>query len=1171
MKAKIVSWAMIASLLMTVSLSVLMLLSVSILGKWIQPAAAQPLDPFIWSPYTRLSHTLTETRWAMVATNERYEPDHIVVVFTDNLTGQYDWYFTKSADGGATWTAPDIAVDPDFDVMSDELNCAAIAMDDNGTVHMSFARQKTSWPRDTSPTGIYYARYDGISWSAPITIYEELSPTYLLLYTNDITIGRNNIVHLAYGSDYPGNDNGDVWYSRSEDSGLTWAPPININAFNGMDCGMPLSLAADDFGYVYYATGDDWYNEEWTGETHFRRSQDDGATWDPQTAITRRENGDYGPRLMCNNAGGVYIVWNGYPSPNLLLFKYSIDHGSNWTPYYGGIALMEDAPGMATDYFAELDDYGFIHIVYSSTATGTRETYYMRINTTGNIIIPSQIITPDDGYPSHPTGLAVTGDQIYVATKDLRDGNWEAYFLFIMPHGWPMFHNNLQHTGYSTSTAPDTNYTKWIYGTGHWIMNGPAVASGMVYVGSDDQKIYCLNASTGAFAWSYQVGGSPITCPAIADGKVYVGSADHKVYCFNATTGILIWSYTTGSGCPYSSPAIADGKVYIGSTDHKVYCLNDTTGMHIWNYTAGHQVTSSPAVDDARVYVGSVDYKVYCLNASTGALLWSCTTGNQVSSSPAVACDRVYIGSGDHNVYCLNATTGSSIWQYSTGGIVDFSSPAIAYDRIYIGSRDDKVYCLNATSGALIWSYTTGNWVLSSPAVADGKVYVGSVDRKVYCLNATTGALIWSYTTGYDVRASPAVAYGNVYVASMDGGVYCFGPPPPYDATINAYCNTEGLDVSVNIVMDGSPTGYTTPHTFTSLTGTHNFTVPNTDPSGHPFKQWSTGETSTTITVSSGGTYTAYYEVVTTIYIDPSALQTKLNKNFTVDVRIANVTDLYLWELKLYYRNTIINATQEIEGPFLKSGGATIWIDTSNPDYNATHGLVYVCASLLGEIPGVNGSGVIASIKFEAIALGNSTLDVTDTLVLDSDLFDIPHNSFDGYVNVTTPIHDIAIVSVTPNKNTVSQGYSMKSVVTICNKGDFAETFNVTLYGNTTIIGEKSIVNLAPNTNTSLAFTWNTTGVPKGNYTITAATDDIPGDANTTDNTYTDGTVLITISGDVSGDKKVDGKDIAAIAKAFGSQIGQPNYNPNADINDDGKIDGRDLGIACKNYGKTNP
>ena len=81
-----------------------------------------------------------------------------------------------------------------------------------------------------------------------------------------------------------------------------------------------------------------------------------------------------------------------------------------------------------------------------------------------------------------------------------------------------------------------------------------------------------------------------------------------------------------------------------------------------------------------------------------------------------------------------------------------------------------------------------------------------------------------------------------------------------YSAVIRAVCNTEGLDVGVSIWMDGSPTGYSTPHTFAGLTGAHTFSVSSADPSGHPFKQWSTGVSSTTIPVTSGGTYTAYYE-----------------------------------------------------------------------------------------------------------------------------------------------------------------------------------------------------------------------------------------------------------------------------------------------------------------------
>ena len=36
--------------------------------------------------------------------------------------------------------------------------------------------------------------------------------------------------------------------------------------------------------------------------------------------------------------------------------------------------------------------------------------------------------------------------------------------------------------------------------------------------------------------------------PAVADGRVYVGSDDGRVYCLDASTGAQVWNYTTGGG-----------------------------------------------------------------------------------------------------------------------------------------------------------------------------------------------------------------------------------------------------------------------------------------------------------------------------------------------------------------------------------------------------------------------------------------------------------------------------------------------------------------------------------------------------------------------------------------------------------------------------------------------
>ncbi len=149
------------------------------------------------------------------------------------------------------------------------------------------------------------------------------------------------------------------------------------------------------------------------------------------------------------------------------------------------------------------------------------------------------------------------------------------------------------------------------------------MANGVVYVGSGD-NIYALNATTGTLLWSYTTGDWVFSSPAVANGVVYVGSRDGNVYALNASTGTLLWSYATGEYVD-SSPAVANGVVYVGSENNNVYALNASTGTLLWSYT------TAPGAFLARVangvlYVSSRN--VYALDATTGAKLWSYKTTN---------------------------------------------------------------------------------------------------------------------------------------------------------------------------------------------------------------------------------------------------------------------------------------------------------------------------------------------------------------------------------------------------------------------------------------------------------------------------------------------------------------------------------------------------------------
>ena len=56
---------------------------------------------------------------------------------------------------------------------------------------------------------------------------------------------------------------------------------------------------------------------------------------------------------------------------------------------------------------------------------------------------------------------------------------------------------------------------------------------------------------------------------------------------------------------------------------------------------------------------------------------------------------------------------------------------------------------------------------------------------------------------------------------------------------------------------------------------------------------------------------------------------------------------------------------------------------------------------------------------------------------------------------------------------------------------------------------------------------------------------------------------------DINRDGKVDMKDVATVARAFGSTPGDPNWNPMADLNEDGVVDKVDIAMVVEDFGKT--
>ena len=370
----------------------------------------------------------------------------------------------------------------------------------------------------------------------------------------------------------------------------------------------------------------------------------------------------------------------------------------------------------------------------------------------------------------------------------------------------------------------------WEAVTGASIVSSPAVDSGVVYVTSRDHKVYAFDAAGSSQCavsggvktclplWTATTGGEIWGSPAVAGGMLYVGSYDEKLYAFSLSpftmladcTGIAptrtckpLWTGATSYPI-MTAPAVANGLVYVTlgngklnafSTDGVTGCSGvfpNTTCQVRVAADMGDPLMASPVVAASTGWVTSYVYVV----DSIGSLDAYDATGVQECGGPF--CSPIWMGFDTINV--IEAT------------------PAVANGVIYVVSKTTgKLYAYDANASFKncrpgnpelldcdpIWTATTGAGIEAAPSVANGVVYVGSDDGRLYAFDAAgsshcavsggkkTCTPLWSHATGAAIYSSPAVSNGVVYVGSDDGKLYAFSQPvapaPPVGPTPSAY------------------------------------------------------------------------------------------------------------------------------------------------------------------------------------------------------------------------------------------------------------------------------------------------------------------------------------------------------------------------------------------------
>lgn len=346
---------------------------------------------------------------------------------------------------------------------------------------------------------------------------------------------------------------------------------------------------------------------------------------------------------------------------------------------------------------------------------------------------------------------------------------------------WPSFRGDPALNGVAAGTLRLPLVERWSFQAGKGIVASPVVAGGRLYVGCDDHKLYCLEASSGATLWTHTAA-DILEAPAyVAAGMVFVGALDGSFLALDAVSGERVWSFQAEDKIQGAANGLVlDGEahVVVGSYDARVYCLRASDGGLRWKFETADRVNGTPAVAGERVVFGGCDAVLHVLDGRTGEELQALTLGesSQVAGSVALRGGRAYFGHYGNAFVCVDLAENRVVWSFPDAKQAFFSSPSVSEERVVFGGRNKHLHCVDARTGELLWKYKTRRQLDNSPVLVGEDVVIGTADGQLAVLALADGSERWSTDLGAELAGSVAVADGWIFTADLDGRVRAFGP-----------------------------------------------------------------------------------------------------------------------------------------------------------------------------------------------------------------------------------------------------------------------------------------------------------------------------------------------------------------------------------------------------------
>jgi len=780
---------------------------------------------------------------------------NINVVWRDGPPESGDIFFTRSTDGGSNFS------EPFFNVSNDQggSDFPYMTLDSSGNIYIVWVKSSTppSGPR-YSDVFFSLSRDGGATFSAPKDLTNNLTSRHSITSPPQIAVDSAGNINLFWHSRNPGGDN-HGYFSRSSDGGATFSVRKEIDFSNE---GHPyFRIALDSIGNINAVVEDGTFRMG----INLLRSNDGGATFS-ETVISQSGSfsGVLNPQIAIDSSDNINIVWeelaSGGSFPYNIFLRRSTDGGLTFSPRQNVSNDPGGSRGAGSPQIA-VDAGGNINVVWTDNTPGNNEIFLSRSSDGGATFSTPQNLSNDPG-DSNTSQIAVDSNgNINVVWLDNTPGNFDIFFS----RGVTSSSLTL-----SSLTLSPSNVTGGNPSTGTVTLNGPAPSGG---------AILSLSSSNTAVA------GVPpsVTVPAGSSSATFTVTTSAVAASTSVTISASDGTVTQTASLTVTPPALSS----LTLNPSSVTGGNSSTGV---------VTLSGPAPGDgAVVSLSSSDTAVAGVPPSVTVPAGS-TTGAFTVTTGAVAAST-------------SVTISASYGTVSQTTSLTVTPPPATLSSLTLNPS-------SVTGG----NSSTGTVTLNGPAPGDGAVVSLSSSNTAAGVPPTVTVPAGATSAAFTVTTSAVAASTSVTISASYGTVTqtaSLTVTPPR-ATLSS------LTLSPSSVTGGSPS-------------TGNVALSGPAPSGGAVVSLSSDNTTVvrvpaSITVPAGTTSATFSvstsPVAASTSVTISASYNGVSRNFSLTVVPPTLTSLTLNPSSVTAGNSS-TGTVTLSG-LAASGGVVVALSSSN-------------------------------------------------------------------------------------------------------------------------------------------------------------------------------------------------------------------------------------------------